>query len=108
MGALFKTLAQQHVDLRVVQGQNLQCRQRRIGGRKHGGNRRENEGVRRQDQTSSWKLLMLAGMVITGTVVQAESVGPAPLDMPISAMITEFGVSCTRRVSSPPARTGSL
>ena len=66
------------------------------------------DGVRSEDHTSSGKSLKLAGTVITGTVVAADNVGPAPLDRPMMAMITVSGTCCTRLFNTYNPRTGSL
>ena len=55
------------------------------------------DGVRSDDQTSSGKSLKLAGTVITGTVVEADRVGPAPFERPMNAITTVSGTSCTSR-----------
>src|SRR5262245_18793604 len=65
-------------------------------------------GARSDDQTSAGNSRALAGTVITGTVVIAESVGPAPFDRPIKATTTESGTSWVRRCSVPTAATGCL
>src|ERR1700760_1708025 len=65
-------------------------------------------GARSDDHTSSGNSLALAGTVITGTVDMAESVGPAPFERPMKAIITESGTSCAIRWSVAAAATGSL
>src|SRR6516165_11105700 len=50
-------------------------------------------GARSEDHASSGNSLALAGTVMTGMVVIAERVGPAPLDRPIQAITTESGTS---------------
>src|SRR5215469_14881959 len=65
-------------------------------------------GARSEDHTSSGNSLALAGTVMTGMVVMAERVGPAPLDLPIKAITTESGTSWVMRWSVAAAATGSL
>src|SRR6476661_11045639 len=65
-------------------------------------------GARSDDQTSSGNSLALAGTVMTGTVDIADSVGPAPFERPILAIITVSGTSCASRCRMPAAATGSL
>ena len=54
-------------------------------------------GARSDDQTSSGNSLALAGTVITGMVDIADSVGPAPFERPILAIMTVSGTSCAMR-----------
>src|SRR5262249_61151414 len=65
-------------------------------------------GARSDDHTSSGNSLALAGTVITGIVDIADSVGPAPFERPMKAIITESGTSWIMRCSVRAAATGSL
>src|ERR1700760_3036065 len=65
-------------------------------------------GARSDDHTSSGNSLALAGTVMTGIVDIADSVGPAPLERPMNAIITESGTSWIIRCSVCAAATGSL
>src|ERR1700744_1599491 len=65
-------------------------------------------GARSDDHTSSGNSFALAGTVMTGMVDIAESVGPAPFERPMKAIITESGTSWIMRCSVCVAATGSL